>query len=420
MEKNVKLFPFYKLFSYDILFYYAINVIFFSQSKGLSLSEIALFSTAYSIAAIVFQIPAAIIAEKLGTKLSMIIGNILCLTWGLNLIISNSFELFIIGEVILALGFSLKGVTESPFLLSSLKKLNRADEFAKTESKGSVLYFLIEAIACIAAGYLYKANEYLPIIFACICCLISTCIAFSFNKINKSAETVSSQKYFSDLKAGFKYIFKSKRLHALLLFTCVFYGVISSCNVLMKSYFAEFGLSPEGFGYVYAVFAIFAALGSKIQNILEKKFKNKTLQFFSTTYLFLVITAGIIAMFNFKNNVIINAGIILFAIQQIFKGSYRIIIKQYITRYTTSTIRSKLMSIYYLSEHLGAAIFTSLISVLLANFKIGMTCTITGFLLFIIILFVLQFMESRVGLSPDKYTTRDRIDLLEQTNAEQK
>lgn len=413
MERNVKLFPIYKLFSYDILFYFAISTVYFLNVKNLSLAEIALLSTAYSAASVVLQIPSAIIVDRLGTKQSMIIGNILCMIWALNLIISNSFIMFIISEIICALGFALKGVCESPFLLSSLKKLGRSDQFATVEAKGSTMYFIVEAIACIVAGYLYNINVYLPLIFAATCCLIATIISLNFTNITKSNETTSTKKYLSDLSSGFKFIFKSKRLHAMLLFCCVFFGVIAISDVLTKSYLSEFNLSSTGFGYVYAIFAVCAALGSKIQDILEKKHRNKTLTFVSITYICLLLIAGVFALFNLQNNVIINIGVILFSIQAILKGAYRIIIKQYVTRYTTSTIRSKLMSIYYLSERTGSTIFTAFASLLLAHYSIGISCTIAGFILMILIILIIQFMHPRMGLSPETYTSRDRYDLKE-------
>jgi len=416
MERNVKLFPVYKLFSYDILFYYAISTVFFLNVKGLSLAEIALLSTAYSAANVIFQIPAAVIVDRLGTKLSMIVGNILCMLWVLNLIISNSFIVFILGEVVCAVGFALKGVSESPFLLSSLKKIGKGEQFANVEAKGSAMYFIVEALACILAGYLYNINVYLPMIFAATCCLVSTIISLNFNNIAKSQETTSTKKYLSDLTSGFKFIFKSKRLHAMLLFCCIFFGVISISDVLAKSYLSEFNLSSTGFGYVYAIFAICAALGSKIQDILEKKHKNKTLTYVSITYICMLLVAGVFALFNLKDNIIIKIGVVLFSVQAILKGAYRIIIKQYITRYTTSTIRSKLMSIYYLSERVGATIFTAFASLLLAHFTIGITCTLASFILIILIILVIQFMQPRMGLSPEQYTSRDRFDLKEQNN----
>ena len=414
MEKNVKLFPVYKLFSYDVLFYYAISVVFLTKCKGFTLSQVALFTTVYAISSILSQIPSALIVDKIGNKRCMIIGNIFCLCWGINIMLNTAFIPTLLGEVALGLGFALKGVSESPFLYASLKKLNRLDEFGKKEASGSFLYFIVEAIASTISGYLFTVNSYLPIIFACLCFLLAIILALNFNSITKPRDKIPVKRYITDLTDGFKFIFKSKRLNALLLFCCVFYGIISTCNILMKSYFSEHNLSATGFGYAYAIFAVCAAIGSKAQDILEKRHKNKTLTFFSITYILMLLMAGIFSLFEIKDNTLITIGIVLFSVQSVLKGAYRIIIKQYITRYTTSSIRSKLMSIYYLCEHLGSSIFSALVSMMLASFSVGFTCTVAGFVLIVIIVLILEFMTNKVGLDPKSYTTRDRFDLNEQ------
>jgi len=178
MERNVKIFPIYKLFSYDILFYYAISILYLNGTKGLTLAEIALLSSIYAIASIAFQIPAALISDKIGLKKSMVIGNLGCLLWGIIYLVAPNFNIILFGDIACAFGFSLKGTAETPFIYSSLKRLNRVSEFSKFEGKGSSLYFIAEAIACISAGYLFNINHYLPIIFSCICILIATVLAF--------------------------------------------------------------------------------------------------------------------------------------------------------------------------------------------------------------------------------------------------
>ncbi len=122
MQRNIKLFPVYKLFSYDILFYYAISILYLTGTKGFSLSQVALVSSVYSLSSILSQVPASIVADKIGLRNSMILGNILCMLWGLFYLIAPAFSFILIAEVLLAFGFALKGVSESPFLYSTLKK----------------------------------------------------------------------------------------------------------------------------------------------------------------------------------------------------------------------------------------------------------------------------------------------------------
>lgn len=412
MQRNVKLFPFYKLFSYDILFYYAISILFLTGVKNYSLSQIAMISSVYATAAILWQIPASFIADKLGLRNTMIVGNILCISWGLIYLIFPAYNMILLAEVLLALGFALKGVSESPLLYSTLKKLGELSKFAKVESKGSALYFTIEAIASVASGYLFFINPNLPIIFATTCCTIATVLAFYMKAIKSTNdETSTFKERFNETFSGFKFIFKSKRLHAILIFASVFYGVLGLANLYIKTYLNDIQVSSQMFGYIFAIASVASAIGSWVQGIIEKRHRNKTLTTISLIFISTFIVIGMASLV-FKNyHILLVVGIIVFLIQSFIKGAYRIIIKEYVSRYTTSSIRSKLMSIYYLCEHFGSATMLFIASRTIDLVSIGTSYCIFGFVLFIVMILILNYMQTRVGLSPDKYTKRDRLDL---------
>lgn len=415
MQKSIKLFPVYKLFSYDILFYYAISILYLTGTKGFSLSQVALLSSVYSFSAILSQIPASIVADKIGLRNSMIVGNIFCMLWALVYLAVPTFNFMILGDIFCAFGFALKGCSESPFLYSTLKKAGKISEFAKTEGKGSSLYFIVEAIASIAAGYLYYLNPYLPIIFSATCALIATILAFYMKPI-KSQETTkqTTKERFNEMFGGFKYIFKSKRLHALLIFACVFYGVLSLSNLYIKTFLSDIQVSSTTFGYIFAAASIAASIGSMIQDKIERKHRNKTLTTISIIYIASFVVIGIFSLIFKKYSVLLTIGIIVYLVQALFKGAYRIIIKEYVSRYTTSKIRSKLMSIYYLAESFGSTAMLFIASKTIDLVPIGVSYCIFGFALFIIMILILNYMQSRVGLDPSKYSKSDRMDLQEE------
>lgn len=418
MQTNVKLFPIYKLFSYDVLFYYAISILYLTGSKGFSLSQVALISSVYSIASILSQIPASIVADKIGLKNSMIIGNIFCMIWSLFYLVVPAFELILVAELFCGFGFALKGVSESPFLYSTLKKSSRTSEFAKIESKGSSLYFVCEAIASVVAGYLYFINAHLPMIFACICFLIATILAFYMKPIKiKESEKQTTKEKFAEMFNGFKFIFKSKRLHALFIFACVFFGILSLSNLYIKTYLNDINVSSTLFGYIFAAASVASAIGSSVQDKIEKQHRNKTLSAISITYILSFILIGLFSIIFKEYNSLLILGIIVFLLQSLLKGAYRIIIKEYVSRYTTSSIRSKLMSIYYLAESFGSAILLFVASKTIDLVPIGFNYCIFGFALFIIMILILNYMNSRVGLEPSKYGKNDRMDLQEENKA---
>lgn len=412
MQKNIKLFPIYKLFSYDVLFYYAISILYLTQAKNFTLGQVALISSVYSLANILCLIPASIVVDKIGLKTSMIIGNLSIMAWGLFYLTIPTFNIILIGEVFAAFGFAIKGVSESPLLYSSLKKENKLSLFSKIEAKGSTLYFIVEAIASIAAGYLYFINKHLPMIFACLCSLTAAILALNMNPIKiKTSEKRTIKERFSETFGGFKFIFKSKRLHALFIFASVFYGVVALSNLYIKTYLNTINVSSTLFGYIFAAASVASAIGAAIQDKIEKRHKNKTLTTVSLTYIGTFLVIGIFSLIFKDYNMLLIVGIIVFLIQSLIKGAYRIIMKEYVSRYTTSAIRPKLMSIYYLAESFGSTTLLFIASKTIDLASIGLNYSIFGLALFIITILILNYMHSRVGLDPSKYTKRDRLDL---------
>lgn len=70
---NAKLFPIYKMFSWDLLFYYSINFLFLTQAKGLSASTILFGDSFYYIFKLIFQIPCVNIVEFMGKRRALML-----------------------------------------------------------------------------------------------------------------------------------------------------------------------------------------------------------------------------------------------------------------------------------------------------------------------------------------------------------
>lgn len=412
MEKNIKLFPIYRMFSFDLLFYYAISVLYITVTKGLTISHFALLSTVYAVCAIFAQIPATIIVDKLGYRNTLIIGNLCCVMWAVLYIISNSFILFSLGEVFVALGFALKGVAETPLLCCNLKQLNRQNELAKVESKGNAIYFIFEAFASVTAGYMFFINAYLPVICCGICSLIACILMLNFVKEPKNVEKFTIKEYFENTYTGFKYISKSNRLRALLIFCMVMSGVTSMCVIFMKTIFKSLQVSSTGFGYIYAILGIAAAIGSTFEAKIEQRHRNRTLAILIVIYLTLLGIVGIFNLLPISASVVISFCLICFTAQNYLKGAYRVIIKEYISRYASNRIRPKIMSLYYLTENLGYALLSSFVSLLLGNYEIGIAVIISTLLLFVITIIVLMYMNNKLGLNSETYGENDRLDKM--------
>ena len=146
---------------------------------------------------------------------------------------------------------------------------------------------------------------------------------------------------------------------------------------------------------------------------MSKALRNQTLTTLSLIFVSTFIVLGVVSLLTNNFYILLISAIIVYLAEMFIRGSYRIIVKNYVSKYTTSTIRSKLMSIYYLAEHFGTATLLFLTSSLLDSMEIGLIYTLSGFVLSIALIIVLNYMEPRIGLDPESYGTLDRMDLQE-------
>ena len=71
---NIRLYPIYKMFSWDLLFYYAISFLFLTEVKGFSSSDVVLLDVSvYTLFKCFSQLPSTIITDKLGKRMSLIV-----------------------------------------------------------------------------------------------------------------------------------------------------------------------------------------------------------------------------------------------------------------------------------------------------------------------------------------------------------
>lgn len=408
--KNIKLFPIYKLFAYDLMFYYAIQMLFLHNVKGISIPNIVLLSSIYCAFQMIFQLPVTLVVDKIGYKKSIITGNIFCTIAVLTYILAPSFSTIMLGDFQLALGFALKSVSESPFLFTVMKREKLEEDSAKIEAKGSSLYFYVEAAASILSGYLYAVNAYIPVVLCALAMLTSTVLSFRFDEstiVKDKSEKLTGAEYFSDMKHGFKFIFKSQRLKALLLFAGIFAGVVAVAGNFSKAFLTDINISSMTFGIITSLLSIISAIGSTYQDKFQNKRKKKTLSYLSIIYICVFFFVGIPALIGFNNEILLCIGFIVFALQNFFKGSYRVIMKKYLNNFTTSAIRPKIMSVYYLCEMLGTFILLYLASTFLEIASISISYIIFGVIFLLLILLVLEYMKPRLGLKPEQYNEKD-------------
>lgn len=412
--RNVEIYKKYKMFAYDWLFYYAIQVLFLTTIKNITVAQIMFLSSVYAFATCACQLIVGLIINKLDNRKSIIIGNIISSAVCFMYIFSSDYYVFMVAQVLIALGASLKSVAEGNILYGSLKRIDKRDRFSKVEGLANSRYYYLDAITGVIAGYLFVINGYIPIILCFICNIIALVISVSFRDyipstatINENGEYENEKTSFRDYISSFKTIINSDRAKAILVFSFIFYGIVATSLILYKSILIDLNMSAQYIAIIASAHSIIVGIGSKSLYYIEKKTKNKTLTIFGIGFVISIYIIGFVGAFSALNIYSMLAICVCLFIMAIIQGAYRVAIKKYVVSFTTGKIRTNLVSIYYMAEGIGQGILLFFSGLLLEHNSNAKTAMIMGVLGLAIIFVILLYIEDKLGLKPEEYNPKD-------------
>ena len=310
-RKNAKLYPIYKMFSWDLLFFYSIEFLFYTITKNVTASEILIINGLFLLFKILMQIPAVAITDFIGKKKSIILGNTILIIYMLILILGSGAISIIVANLFFSLGYSLKTIAESNLLYDSVSTKGGEGLYSKIDAKGGSWHYILDGIASLTAGYLFVINNYIPMFICLIFIIISTILSFSFcdvYEIEKSKEYNGLKKvlkeYKADLKMSFKFIIHSKRMKAFVLFQIVLYSLIEIIETYNRDLLITIGIPEEQFSMIFAILTLVGGISLSLKGPIEKQFKNRTLSFLSLLYIVACIVIGSITSVCTKSSVV--------------------------------------------------------------------------------------------------------------------
>ena len=411
-RKNARIYPLYKMVSWDVICFYAVEFLFYTKTKHVTASEVLIINAFYILFRLTMQIPAVAIADILGKRKGIIIGNILVMLYLIALIFAPGMIGIIIADAICALGYDIKTIAETNLLYDSVSTRGGEGIYSKLDSMGGSWYYWLDGIICLSAGYLFVLNNYLPIFISLGFVIISTVLSCEFRDIHpvkkaerKSIKTILSE-YTSDLKVSSKFIIKSNRMKAYILFGAVFYGIIKIIDTYKSELLVFKGIPEEQFAMIFAIMTILAGVAATLSRKLHKKFKNRTLTVISLMYVGACIIVGISTNV-FENNVAIPIIIIMYAILKMCSATWFILKFKYLTNFSAPEIRNKITFTYELISGIIASSMSVVGSIVLKHLGIDLSFLVVGIIAFVAILLVLKYMKPRIGLKPKQYKKED-------------
>ena len=384
------------------------------NNKKVTASEILIINGFYLLFRIVMQIPAVALTDLLGKRKSIILGNMLLIVYMLILLCFSGAISIIIADLVFALGYDMKTIAESNLLYDSVSTRGGEGLYSKLDAKGGSWYYILDGIASLVAGYLFVINNYIPMLICLGFIIISTILSFGFKDIYKVKKDKKAniglsntlKEYGNDLKSSFKFILKSKRMKAFILFQIVFYSVIEIVDTYNSDLLINIGIPEEQFSMIFAVLTLIGGISLSLKRPIEKKFKNRTLAFISLMYIGACIIIGAVATL-LKSEMIIPIALIMYAVQKVNTSIWYILEAKYLKNFTKEEMRNKITFTYEFIGGIAASIFSILGGLLLKVLNVRNAFLVIGLLALASMVVALDYMRTRFGLKPEEYKKED-------------
>lgn len=245
--------------------------------------------------------------------------------------------------------------------------------------------------------------------FVIISIALTTCFkeVSSMNSSDNKSLKTKILEYKQELSIASKFIFKSHRLQAIMIFTLFFDGLIYTSYTLRESMLTEIGVLPQYFAIIISTLTIVSGIFASLQGKIHKKFRNKALTFIVSVYVPTFILIGIVSKLNISFGIKIIFILLMYTLQYAMQSPYYTLSSKYIRNFTETEIRTKIASTFDLIKSISQVSIALFASYLLNITTVENNFIIIGLLFLIIMFGALIFMKTRVGLKPEEYRKQD-------------
>lgn len=407
-QKNIELYKSYRVFSYDLLFYYAIIYLFLTIEKGISAAQVLQFDAFYILFRFLMQIPSTLLIQKIGKRKSIIIASVVIAIHSLIIMVATNFEQLLVSQLLCAFGFTIKATCETDMLYDAIPHgEKRGSTFAKIDGKANARHYYLEAVSSVISGFLFVVNPYLPMILCFIILVLTSVLSTKFEELQKVQSKNTIKAELKNLKYSFRNILKSKRLKSLLICNSLMVAMIKILQNLRNTVLLDIGVPEQYFGIIFAVLGIIAGIAAKNQDRIHKKYRNKTLAFLMIPTAISFLVLGVLTAMKIDVKYSMPIIFVVFAVQYIMKGPYYVLIKRYFNNFTNSESRIKIATVNNFAENLIVSVLIFGASFVLDIVPVSETLIIVGIVVTALTLILLRYMKKTVGLKAEQYGKKE-------------
>lgn len=246
-------------------------IVLFYTSNGLSMKDIFLLQSVYSLTLMTLEIPTGYFADKAGRKTSITLGA--ALGFGGYLVYSFSFGFwhFVVAEVVLGISQSLVSGADSAMLYDTLAAAKQNSKYTKLEGRITSIGNFGEAFAGIIGGLLAVSSLRTPF-------YVQTCVAMIAlpAALLLKEPPVKVHKSKPGLKQVGSIIYAALHGNNKLKWNTFFSAITGAATLTMawmaQPYFMHIGMPVSMYGFVWAALNLSVGMAAMYAWRFENRF----------------------------------------------------------------------------------------------------------------------------------------------------
>lgn len=259
-EEKIKRFYAYELLS-NLYFERAIFIIYLAFC-GMSILQIALFQGVINIAMVIAEIPTGVIADKIGKKYSLIMGNILVIIYYI-LMLQGDKNGLICAALCFGIGSTFISGTDEAYLYDIIPERETSVKYLGLLS--AIITFAL-GVAMVIGGYMQRGSWNYVLLLGLFSQIFGIIIMLSLPNITYNTNKGENLKLISI----FKMLKEDITLIKIMLIVGFNIGAVSAVYILGQEMLSLIGVSTNMISIVFCVDNIIAvAVFSNVENILK-------------------------------------------------------------------------------------------------------------------------------------------------------
>ncbi len=359
------------------------------KNQGWTTGEIAILEGIFTISQFIFELPSGVISDKLGHKLTLVLGEISCFIYLFGFFFPHIHLIMYISFILFALGLSLISGTDVSVLYDSIP-LKDKNKYIKYSGIFNSIGILGVAFGNAGGGWLAKISWTTLFIIAIIFRFCAIIAAMSINEDNfEDADELQINQ--SILKKMYSFLKDNKGYQKLLLVICFSDAAVTITYQYGSLLLSTIHIPTELVSTIFGIISLLGALVSYlVYEVVKRIDENKVA-------LGLVELSMILALlFITKNKIVIVFGLIIINVS--FE-MWNVILENKIQKIVLEDIRATSISTINLFTSLLLTISSFLISAMSKETSMELTVGIlSGSGLFVsglVFIFYIKKMEEK-------------------------